>query len=162
MNAFVYNESNRSINRFNAYSVMEDPMTSCGCFECILAMVPECNGFMIVNREFPGMTPCGMTFTSLAGFVGGGSQTPGFLGVGRLYVASKKFISGDGGLFRLVWMPKELKDFLHDKLVVRGEELGDSDFVNKICDETITSDVSELMEWCAEKNHPALTLPSLI
>jgi len=162
VNKFVYNESNRAVNRFNAYSVMEDPMTSCGCFECILAMVPECNGFMIVNREFPGMTPCGMSFTSLAGFVGGGSQTPGFLGVGRLYVASKKFISGDGGLERLVWMPKELKDFLHDKLVIRGEELGDPDFVNKICDDSITSDVSELMEWCAEKNHPALTLPSLI
>lgn len=162
VNDFVFSESNRSIRRFNAYSVMEDPMTSCGCFECILAMVPECNGFMIVNREFPGMTPCGMSFTSLAGFVGGGSQTPGFLGVGRLYVVSRKFISGDGGLFRLVWMPRELKDFLHDKLVARAEELGDPDFYNKICDETITDDVSELMEWCAEKNHPALTLPSLL
>ena len=137
-------------------------MTSCGCFECILAMVPECNGFMIVNREHAGMTPCGMTFTSFAGFVGGGSQTPGFLGVGKLYVVSKKFISADGGLFRMVWMPKSLKDFLHDKLMVRSEELGDPDFINKVADETITTDVTELMEWCTEKNHPALTMPPLI
>ena len=81
-------------------------MTSCGCFECILALVPEANGFMIVNREFPGETPCGMKFSTLAGCVGGGNQTPGFLGVGRLYVLSRKFISGDGGLKRLVWMPQ--------------------------------------------------------
>lgn len=162
VNEFVYNQSNRTLKRFNAYSVMDEPMTSCGCFECIMAMVPECNGFMIVNREHAGMTPSGMTFTSLAGFVGGGSQTPGFLGVGKLYVVSKKFISGDGGLFRMVWMPKELKDLLHDKLIKRGEELGDPDFINKIGDETITTDVMELMEWCTEKGHPALTMPSLI
>ena len=162
VNEFVYNQSNRTLKRFNAYSVMDEPMTSCGCFECIMAMVPECNGFMIVNREHAGITPSGMTFTSLAGFVGGGSQTPGFLGVGKLYVVSKKFISGDGGLFRMVWMPKELKDLLHDKLIKRGEELGDPDFINKIGDETITTDVMELMEWCAEKGHPALAMPSLI
>ena len=162
VNEFIYNESNRALKRFNAYSIMEDPMTSCGCFECILAMVPECNGFMIVNREHPDMTPCGMTFTSLAGSVGGGSQTPGFLGVGKLYVVSRKFISADGGLFRMVWMPKGLKDFLHDKIITRSEELGDPDFINKIADESITTDSMELMEWCAEKNHPALTMPPLI
>ena len=162
VNEFVYNTSNQFLERFNAYSIMEDPMTSCGCFECIMAMVPECNGFMIVNREHAGMTPSGMTFTSLAGFVGGGSQTPGFLGVGKLYVVSKKFISADGGLFRMVWMPKELKEFLHDKLVARSEELGDPDFINKIADDTVTTDPMELMEWCTRKGHPAMSLPPLM
>ncbi|HUT64014.1 MAG TPA: CO dehydrogenase/CO-methylating acetyl-CoA synthase complex subunit beta, partial [Anaerolineae bacterium] len=162
VNEFVYNTSNRALERFNAYSIMEDPMTSCGCFECILAMVPECNGFMIVNREYPGMTPCGMSFTTLAGFVGGGSQTPGFLGVGRLYVVSKKFILADGGLLRMVWIPKALKEFLGEKLQTRAQELGDPDFVDKIADETITTDVMELIEWLTGKNHPALTMPSLI
>ncbi len=162
VNDFIYRESRQTLERFNAYSVMEDPMTSCGCFECILAMIPECNGFMIVNREHAGITPCGMNFTSLAGFVGGGSQTPGFLGVGKLYVVSRKFISADGGLFRMVWMPKELKEFLHEKLIERSAELGDPDFIDKIADETVTTDVTELMEWCAEKGHPALEMPSLI
>ncbi|MFC1539626.1 acetyl-CoA decarbonylase/synthase complex subunit alpha/beta [Candidatus Latescibacterota bacterium] len=162
VNEFIYRESRQTLERFNAYSVMEDPMTSCGCFECIMAMVPECNGFMIVNREHAGMTPSGMTFTSLAGFVGGGSQTPGFLGVGKLYVVSKKFISADGGLFRMVWMPKELKEFLREKIIERSTELGDPDFIDKIADETITTDVMELMEWCTEKNHPAISLPSLL
>ena len=108
------------------------------------------------------MTPCGMSFTTLAGSVGGGSQTPGFLGVGRLYVVSKKFISADGGLFRMVWMPKALKEFLGEKLKARAQELGDPDFLDKIADETNTSDATELMEWLAEKGHPALTMPSLI
>ncbi|MHB9030324.1 MAG: acetyl-CoA decarbonylase/synthase complex subunit alpha/beta, partial [Candidatus Latescibacterota bacterium] len=162
VNEFVYQASRQALNGYNVYSVMEEPMTSCGCFECIMAMVPECNGFMIVNREFPGMTPCGMNFTTLAGFVGGGSQTPGFLGVGKLYVVSKKFISADGGLLRMVWMPKQLKDFLRDKLVARGEELGYPGLIDMIADETVTTDVMELMEWCAGKNHPALTMPSLM
>jgi len=162
VNNFVYQTSRQTLKRFNAYSIMEDPMTSCGCFECIMALVPECNGFMIVNREFPGMTPCGMTFTTLAGFVGGGSQTPGFLGVGKLYVASKKFITAEGGLFRMVWMPKQLKEFLHDKLVKRSEELGDPDFFDKIADETVATDGMALMEWCAEKNHPAISMPALL
>ena len=42
-------------------------MTSCGCFEVICGYVPECNGVMVVNREFPGDTPVGMTFSTLAG-----------------------------------------------------------------------------------------------
>ncbi len=107
-------------------------MTSCGCFECIIAMLPEVNGFMVVNREFADMTPCGAAFTTLAGMVGGGKQTPGFLGVGRLYIGSRKFISAEGGLKRLVWMTKELKEYLHDTLKERCEELGEPDLFEKI------------------------------
>ena len=87
-------------------------MTSCGCFECIVAFLPMCNGVMIVSREDPSMTPCGMTFSTLAGTVGGGAQTPGFVGIGKVYIYSKKFISGDGGFERVVWMPKGLKETL--------------------------------------------------
>ena len=129
VNAFVYEGSRKSIERFNAYSMMEDPMTSCGCFECIVALIPEANGVMIVNREYPGDTPAGMRFTTLAGSVGGGLQTPGFVGVGRLYVTSKKFISGDGGLPRVVWMPKELKEAVRERLEARCEEIGMPDLL---------------------------------
>ena len=55
---------------------------------------------MIVNREHVGVTPSGMTFGDLASVTGGGAQTPGFVGVGRLYLTSPKFISGDGGVKR--------------------------------------------------------------
>lgn len=161
INEFTYANSNRTVEVFNAYSVMEFPMTSCGCFECILAMVPEANGFMVVNREFSGDTPAGMKFSTLAGCVGGGNQTPGFLGIGRLYLLSKKFVSGDGGLKRLVWMPKELKDYYGDKLNKRGKEEGVEDFMSKIGDETVADSPEKLLEFLTQVGHPALEMEPL-
>ncbi|OGV61861.1 MAG: CO dehydrogenase/CO-methylating acetyl-CoA synthase complex subunit beta [Lentisphaerae bacterium RIFOXYB12_FULL_65_16] len=162
INEFVYSTSNRNIESISLYSLMAKPMTSCGCFECILAIVPEANGFMIVNREFPGMTPCGMKFSTLAGSVGGGNQTPGFLGVGRLYVLSRKFIPADGGLRRLVWMPKEMKTYFGDRLKARAAEEGVPDLVDKIADETCATSGEELVEYLAKVGHPALEMESLL
>lgn len=141
---------------------MEYPTTSCGCFECIIAIIPECNGFMVVNRGYAGMKPVGMTFSTLAGSVGGGNQTPGFLGVGRLYLLSKKFLVPEGGLKRIVWMTKELKEFLGDKLKKRCEEIGEPDLLDKIADETITTDSAQLLEYLTKVNHPVLYLPPLL
>ncbi|HOX53887.1 MAG: acetyl-CoA decarbonylase/synthase complex subunit alpha/beta [Candidatus Omnitrophica bacterium] len=159
---FVFDKSNKSVQSVSMYSLMVDPQTSCGCFECILAVIPEANGVMIVNRDFSGITPCGMTFTTLAGSVGGGVQTPGFLGVGKLYVVSKKFISAEGGLKRLVWMPKELKELLGDKLKKRCQEIGDPDFINKIADETNATTIEELVPFLEKVKHPALTIPPIL
>jgi len=162
VNQFVYTKSNRSVEHFSAYSLMENPMTSCGCFECILAIVPEANGVMIVNREYGGDTPIGMPFSTLAGSVGGGAQTPGFLGVGRLYLTSKKFISAEGGLGRLVWMPKDLKDAMRERLVSRAKEahLGE-DFIDKIADDTVCTDSEGLMAFLTKVEHPAMAMPAL-
>jgi len=162
VNDFVNQKSNKSVSTVSMYSLLVDPQTSCGCFECILAVIPEVNGVMIVNRDFSGLTPCGMTFTTLAGSVGGGVQTPGFLGVGKLYVASKKFISADGGLKRLVWMPKELKEALGDKLKDRCKELDESDFCEKIADETQATTIEQLKPFLEKVNHPALKMPPLL
>ncbi len=142
--------------------MIHSPMTSCGCFECIMSMVPETNGVIIVNREYSGMTPVGMTFSTLAGMVGGGGQTPGFLGVGRLYLTSRKFIPADGGLKRLVWMPKELKEALRDKLAARAKEIGDEEFVDKIADETVATTTDELMAFLERVGHPAPSMPPLL
>ena len=59
-------------------------------------------------------------------------------------------------------MTKELKDFLGDKLKKRCEEIGEPDLVDKIADETITTDSVQLLEYLTKVNHPALSLPSLI
>ena len=147
---------------FNAYSIMEFPMTSCGCFECIVAVLPEANGVMVVNRGFSGMTPIGMTFSTLAGTVGGGQQVPGFTGVGRLYLTSKKFISAEGGFPRIVWMTKELKEALKEKIAVRAKELGMPDLLDKIGDETIATTVEELLPFLQKCDHPALKMPALM
>jgi acetyl-CoA synthase len=162
VNKFVFEHTNRSVERFAAYSMMSNPMTSCGCFECIVAMVPEANGVMVVNREYPGETPIGMPFSTLAGSVGGGLQTPGFLGVGRLYLSSRKFISAEGGLPRLVWMPKELKEAMRERLEKRAAELNLPGFVDKIADETIATTSEQLLEHLAKVDHPALKMDPLI
>ena len=59
INEYVYANSKQTIEAFNAYSLLDHPMTSCGCFEAIVALLPECNGVMIVNREYTGETPAG-------------------------------------------------------------------------------------------------------
>ena len=163
VNEYVYNNTNRMIEECSMYSFMDRPMTSCGCFECIMAILPEANGVMITTREYSGDTPIGMTFSTLAGTCGGGVQTPGFMGHGRAYVLSKKFISADGGLARLVWAPKELKDSLGDELRERAEEEGlGADFVDKIADESVGTTADEILPFLEEKGHPALTMDPLM
>ncbi len=162
VNKFVYDHSNGSVEHYCQYSLMHHPMTSCGCFECIVAIVPEANGVMIVNREHGGMTPIGMEFSTLAGQVGGGVQTPGFLGIGRRYMLSDKFISYEGGLPRVVWMPSELKEAMREDLEERAEELGMPDFVDKIADETVATDGEALLVHMQEVGHPALEMESLL
>lgn len=162
INEFVFEKSNKSIEKMSMYSLMDCPQSSCGCFECIAAVIPEVNGVMIVNRDFTGMTPSGMTFTTLAGSVGGGVQTPGFLGIGKLYVASKKFIAAEGGLGRLVWMPKELKEMLSDKLKKRCAEAGMPDLLDKIADETVAVTAEELLAYLEKVGHPVLQMEPLI
>jgi acetyl-CoA synthase len=158
----VKQKSGGHLSTFNLYSIMQNPMTSCGCFECIVALLPEANGVMIVTREYAGDTPCGMKFTTLAGSVGGGAQTPGFLGVGRLYITSKKFISADGGLRRLVWIPKELKEAIKDRLVKRCQEIGEPSLFDKIADETVATSIDELLPYLQRVKHPALEMEPLI
>lgn len=162
VNDFVYERSNNTLSSFSAYSMMEDPMTSCGCFECIAGILPGTNGIMIVDREYQDMTPSGMTFFNLAEFVGGGQQTPGFIGIGILYIVSKKFISADGGLRRVVWMTKNIKERLKDKLTERVREIGEEDLLDKIADESVTTELEPLIEFLNNVNHPALKMNELI
>lgn len=158
VNTYIKEKSGGTIEGYNSYTMMEEPMTSCGCFECITALLPMANGVMIVNREYPDMTPCGMKFSTLAGTVGGGQQVPGFIGIGRQFITSKKFIAADGGFKRIVWMPKELKEQLKEKLAKRSEELDDPDFINKIADETVAVTEEEVMEYMQKVGHPALEM----
>lgn len=158
INDYVYQNSKQTLTAFNAYSMLKDPMTSCGCFEAIVAMLPECNGVAIVNREYAGDTPMGMRFSTLAGVVGGGQQTPGFIGVGKAYISSRKFISSDGGHKRIVWMPKELKESLKEELNHIGEQIGVENYIDLIADETVGSDTAAISEYMQKVKHPALDL----
>ena len=152
-----------AVETVTLYSILEDPMTSCGCFECICGIEPISNGVIVVNREFKGMTPAGMTFGELASCTGGGVQTPGYMGHGRHFISSKKFVSAEGGIGRIVWMPKELKDDVAERLnKTAAELLGIENFTDMIADETITCDGEELLNWLTEKNHPVLGMEPLL
>jgi acetyl-CoA synthase len=161
VNEYVLSNSHKTVDRVAVYSIMDSPMTSCGCFECILAYVPECNGVMVVNREFPGETPTGMKFSTLAGTVGGGQQTPGFMGCGKVYVTSPKFVSAEGGHARLVWMPKELKEMLGPDLERLFQEQGLEGFMDKVADETVATEPSEIRAHMETVGHPALTMQDM-
>jgi len=162
VNEYLQVASNGNLERFNAYSMMEDPMTSCGCFECITAILPETNGVMIVNREFEGMTPVGMSFSTMAGQIGGGIQTPGFIGMGKLYISSAKYISADGGIERVVWMPKQLKEEIRERLEVRLKESGKESLFDKIATEEDATTSEELIAFLAKVEHPALALEPMM
>ena len=162
INEFVKNKSNKSIDKVSMYSLMDSPMSSCGCFECIVAIIPEANGVMVVHRDYSGMTPSGMSFTTLAGSVGGGVQTPGFLGIGKLYILSKKFISAEGGLRRLVWMPKELKELLGERLKKLACEIGEPNLLEQIADETVATTSDELLSFLNKVKHPAISMKPLM
>ncbi len=169
VNEFVYKASKGGIQSYTFYSIVDRPMTTCGCCECIAAVLPQCNGVMTVNREYQGMTPCGMTFTTLAGTIGGGAQTPGFVGHSKFNITQRKFLRGegpkdkqDGGLLRLVWMPKMLKEELKDRLIKRGEELGIPDLIDRIADETVGTTEDEILPFLKEKKHPALELDPIV
>ena len=167
----AYEDVNEAVKKFSQgaveevtlYSIMENPMTSCGCFECICGIEPFSNGVIIANREYAGVTPLGMTFPELASMTGGGVQTPGFMGHGKHFIASKKFMKAEGGIERIVWMPKELKETVAERLNKTAKELYDIDnFTDMIGDETIAEDPETLLAFLTEKGHPALGLEPMM
>jgi acetyl-CoA synthase len=162
VNEFVKKASRGKIDHYNFYSIVYDPMTTCGCCECIAAVLPNCNGVMTVHRDYMGDTPCGMKFTTLAGTIGGGQSTPGFVGHSKYNIIQRKYLAGDGGLLRMVWMPKALKEELREGLLRRGKELGVPDFIDKIADETIGTDEASVLEFMKKVNHPALSMPPIM
>jgi acetyl-CoA synthase len=160
INDFIKSNSQGALEQMSAYSIIVDPMTSCGCFECISAILPMTNGIMIVNREYPEMTPCGMKFSTLAGTVGGGNQVPGFIGHSKHYITSKKFISAEGGVPRIVWMPSALKEEVSAALTKVAEAAGldAAAFIDQIADERVATTEEEVLEYITQKGHPVMTL----
>ncbi len=162
VNRFVKKASHGEVDRCSLYSVMEYPMTCCGCFECIALILPEVNGIMVVNREFKGQTPSGMSFSTLAGTIGGGAQTPGFAGISKNFILSDRFLQAEGGIERLVWMPAALKEELEVSLRKKLAERGLPGLFSQIADETQATTVEELAAFLVKVEHPALKLRPLI
>jgi len=148
VNEFVREKSNGSIERVWLHSVFDYPHTSCGCFEAIAFYIPEVDGIGIVHRDFHGVTPFGIPFSTMAGQVGGGVQSQGFLGISIAYMRSPKFLRGDGGWERIVWMPQSLKE--------RVKEAIPPEMYEKIATEAEATELEGLQNFLKEKQHPVM------
>ena len=149
VNAVEAEKSLGNYDRVYLYSAFEHPHTSCGCFEAIVYYIPEADAFGVVHREFKGETVIGETFSHMAGETSGGKQIEGRLGTGLQQLRSPKFIQADGGLARIVWMPKELKGRFKDVLEKKG-------LYDKIASEEDVKNVDELMAFLEKVGHPWL------
>ena len=83
------------------------------------------------------------------------------MGHGRHFISSKKFIHAEGGIERIVWMPKDLKDQIRDKMNETAKDLyGIENFADMVADETTcaSGDPEELLNFLTEKGHPVLSM----
>jgi acetyl-CoA decarbonylase/synthase complex subunit beta len=149
VNAVEAEKSLGNYDRVYLYSAFEHPHTSCGCFEAIVYYIPETDAFGVVHREYKGETVIGETFSHMAGETSGGKQIEGRLGTGLQQLRSPKFIQADGGLARIVWMPKELKERFKDVLEAKG-------LYDKIASEEDVKNVDELLAFLEKVGHPWL------
>jgi acetyl-CoA decarbonylase/synthase complex subunit beta len=149
VNAVEAEKSLGTYDRVYLYSAFEHPHTSCGCFEAIVYYIPEVDAFGVVHREFKGDTVIGETFSHMAGETSGGKQIEGRLGTGLEQLRSPKFIQADGGLARIVWMPKELKERFKDVLEKKG-------LYDKIASQEDVKNVDELTAFLEKVGHPWL------
>jgi acetyl-CoA decarbonylase/synthase complex subunit beta len=135
-------------SRIKIHSFFEYPHTSCGCFEVVGFYIPEVDGIGWVDRDFTGIAPNGLAFSTMAGQTGGGKQIIGFLGVGVNYFRSPKFIQADGGWNRIVWMPKNLREKIKADIPA---ELAD-----KLPTEEEVTDLKTLKDFLEKKQHPVM------
>jgi acetyl-CoA decarbonylase/synthase complex subunit beta len=144
----VYERSSRTVKYVNLYSSLRYPQTNCGCFEAAAFYIPELDGIGLVDRRHPGETPIGLNFSKMAGFMSGGNQNHGTMGLSIRTPKSKKFLQGDGGWGRIVWMPNEYKTLLADCI---PEELYD-----KIATEDVGTEVPIIKEFLRKVDHPII------
>ncbi|MCP8310700.1 MAG: CO dehydrogenase/CO-methylating acetyl-CoA synthase complex subunit beta [Candidatus Methylarchaceae archaeon HK01B] len=149
INKVAQEKSLGGIESVSLYSMFDHPHTSCGCFEAIAFYIPEVDGVGIVHRDFRGPSVNGITFSTMAGHTGGGTQNPGFNGISVEYLRSPKFLQAEGGWERVVWMPSSIKERLKDSI---PENLSE-----KLCTEAECKTIEELKEFLKSKNHPVVS-----
>jgi acetyl-CoA decarbonylase/synthase complex subunit beta len=133
-------------DRVFLHSAFEHPHTSCGCFQAIWFYIPEVDACGLVHRDFVGNTVAGVPFSTMAADTSGGRQVEGFLGLALEYLRSPKFLQADGGLRRLVWIPKEIKERYKDAIP--------ADLYDKIATEDDAKNVDELIAFLDKVGHP--------
>ena len=145
-NEVVAERSLGEYDRVYLHSAFEHPHTSCGCFQSICFYIPEVDAFGIVHRDFVGQSVIGETFAHMAGTTSGGKQVEGSCGMALELMRSPKFFQADGGLQRVVWLPKEIKE--------RYKEVIPADLYDKIATEEDVNGADALTEFLERVGHP--------
>lgn len=162
VNQIVRQESGGAMEAYSLYSMMQDPGSSCGDFECITAMLPLVNGVMMMEHSYDGMSPSGMDWEAMYEVVGAGMPVPGFLGHSKRVLHRSKFISAEGGWRRIVWMNHTLREELRpvlDVLAAKGRVPG---FVDMIATEESAWTEEEILANMEAVGHPALAMEPMI
>jgi acetyl-CoA decarbonylase/synthase complex subunit beta len=146
VNTAVAEKSKGATTRVYLHSIFEHPHTQCSCAQAIVFYIPEADAFGVVDSGFKGKTPFGVGFSTLLRQVGNGAQHPGFTGIGLAYLRSPKFLQGDGGWSRVVWLTSHLKQSLRD---VIPEEVFD-----RIATEREAPDLESLLQFLRERGYP--------
>ena len=162
VNQIVQQESGGVLTAYSLYSMMQDPGSACGDFECITAMLPISNGVMIMEHTYDGMTPSGMDWAMLYEIVGAGSPVPGFIGHSKRALQRDKFISAEGGWRRIVWMNRALREELRPVLETLANEAGVPGFVDMIATEENALTEEEILAHMEASAHPALMMDPMI
>jgi acetyl-CoA synthase len=162
INQIARQESGGEITAYSLYSLMQDPGSACGDFECITAMLPLSNGIMVIEHTYEGMTPSGMDWAMLSEMVGAGTPIPGFLGHSKRALSTHKFISAEGGWRRIVWMNHALREELRPMLETLAAEEGVPGFVDMIATEQNGESEEEILLYLEEAGHPALMMEPMM
>ncbi len=162
INDFIDKASQGKTGYYNLYSIMDKPMPTCEWIECISVVLPLCNGVMIVDRDYTGMTPCGMDFKTIIDNIKGELNTPGFMGHSKYNITQRKFLNAEGSIQRIVWMPRQLKTEITKRFNIRAKESGIPDLMKRIADESVGATEEQILPFLKEAKHPALSMKPLI
>ena len=109
------------------------------------------------------MTPLGIDFLR-AGFHDRRRCSDSWIhGTRQTLYRFQEVYEAEGGVAVYVWMPKELKEQVAEKLNETAKELyGIDNFTDMIGDETIAEDPETLVAFLTEKGHPALGMDPMM
>jgi hypothetical protein len=116
VNASTAERTDGRVTRVFLHSIFQHQHTACSCFQNIAFYIPDVDGIALVHRGYPGVTPDGATWTTWANRIAGRQYPEGAASFAVAYMASRKFLEGDGGWDRVVWMTRTLKDAAGDAI----------------------------------------------
>ena len=108
VNNAIDNLTDGRTRRVFLHSLFEHPHTACSCFRGVAFYIEDVDGIGLMDRIYKGTAPDGRNWDEIAN-AAAGKQSTGYAAWGKEYLKSKKFLRGDGGWQRVVWMPQALK-----------------------------------------------------